>query len=142
MLCSDLDESLVMKPNIEVSQEYNENELINKELNTFGYYVTNHPSSKYQDGVMKLIKIKDYFDKYVDTVVIVGSVRKISTKKGEEMGFFSGSDETDTADYVIFPKNNSLLYDIKKDDFIKVRGQVTRRLDKYQIVVSNIEIIK
>ena len=142
MLCSDLDESLVMKPNIEVSQEYNENELINKELNTFGYYVTNHPSSKYQDGVMKLIKIKDYFDKYVDTVVIVGSVRKISTKKGEEMGFFSGSDETDTADYVIFPKKNSLLYDIKKDDFIKVRGQVTRRLDKYQIVVSNIEIIK
>jgi len=142
MLCSDLDESLVMKPNIEVSQEYNENELINKELNTFGYYVTNHPSSKYQDGVMKLNKIKDYFDKYVDTVVIVGSVRKISTKKGEEMGFFSGSDETDTADYVIFPKNNSLLYDIKKDDFIKVRGQVTRRLDKYQIVVSNIEIIK
>ncbi len=142
MLCSDLDESLVMRPNIEVTDEYSEVELMNKELNSFGYYVTNHPASKYQKGIMKLNRIKEYFDKYVDTVVIVGGIRKISTKKGEEMGFFSGSDETDTSDFVIFPKNNKYLYEIKKDDMIKVKGQVTKRIDKYQIVVSSIEIIK
>ena len=142
MLCSDLDESLVMRPNIEVTDEYSEVELMTKELNSFGYYVTNHPASKYQKGIMKLNRIKDYFDKYVDTVVIVGGIRKISTKKGEEMGFFSGSDETDTSDFVIFPKNNKYLYEIKKDDMVKVKGQVTKRIDKYQIVVSSIEIIK
>ena len=142
MLCSDLDESLVMKPNMEVVDEYSEVELMNKELSVFGYYVTNHPSSKYQKGIMKLNKIKDYFDKYVDIVVIVGNIRKISTKKGEEMGFFSGSDETDISDFVIFPRNNKYLYEIKKDDLIKVRGQVTKRIDKYQIVVSSIEVIR
>ncbi len=141
MLCSDLDESLVMRPNIEVYDEYSEVELMNKELNSFGYYVTNHPASKYQKGIMKLNRIKEYFDKYVDTVVIVGGIRKISTKKGEEMGFFSGSDETDISDFVIFPKNSKFLYEIKKDDLIKVRGQVTKRVDKYQIVVSNIEVL-
>ena len=57
------------------------------------------------------------------------------------MGFVSGSDETGTADFIIFPKNNQFLTMIKKDDFVKIRGQVTRRNDKFQIIVSNIELI-
>jgi DNA polymerase III alpha subunit len=122
-------------------KEYSDTELMSRELSTFGYYVTNHPSSKYQDGIMKIQDIKKYFDKYVDTVVIIGSIRKIKTKKAEDMGFISGSDETGTADFIIFPKNNKFLTQFKKDNFVKIRGQVTRRNDKYQIVVSNIELI-
>ena len=141
MLCSDLDESLVMKPNYDIEEEYSDTELMMRELNTFGYYVTNHPSSKYQDGIMKIQNIRNYFDKFVDTVVIIGSIRKIKTKKGEDMGFMSGSDETGTADFILFPKNNQFLNSFRKDDFVKIRGQVTRRNDKFQIVVSNIELI-
>ena len=141
MLCSDLDESLVMKPNYESQEEFSDTELMMRELNTFGYYVTNHPSSKYQDGIMKIQDIRKYFDKYVDTVVIIGSIRKIKTKKGEDMGFISGSDETGTADFIVFPKNNKFLTSFKKDNFVKIRGQVTRRNDKFQIVVSNMELI-
>lgn len=141
MLCSDLDESLVMKPNYDIEEEYSDTELMMRELNTFGYYVTNHPSSKYQEGIMKIQNIRNYFDKFVDTVVIIGSIRKIKTKKGEDMGFMSGSDETGTADFIIFPKNNQFLNSFRKDDFVKIRGQVTRRNDKFQIVVSNIELI-
>lgn len=141
MLCSDLDESLVMKPNYDIEEEYTDTELMMRELNTFGYYVTNHPASKYQDGIMKIQNIRNYFDKFVDTVVIIGSIRKIKTKKAEDMGFMSGSDETGTADFIIFPKNNKFLNSFRKDDFVKIRGQVTRRNDKFQIVVSNIELI-
>lgn len=141
MLCSDLDESLVMKPNYDYVNEFSDTELMNRELNTFGYYVTNHPASKYQDGIMKIQNIEKYFDKYVDTVVIIGSVRKIKTKKAEDMGFMAGSDETGTADFIIFPKNNKFLTMFRKDDFVKIRGQVTRRNDKFQIVVSNMEKI-
>lgn len=139
ILCSDLDESLVMKPNYEVTDEYNDSELMSRELNTFGYFVTNHPASKYQDGVMKIKDIKKFFDKYVNSVVIINSIRKIKTKKAEDMGFISGSDETDSCDFIIFPKNNRYLTELKKDDLVNIRGQVTRRIDKYQIVVSSIE---
>ena len=141
MLCSDLDESLVMKPNYDREKEFSDIELMSRELTTFGYYVTNHPSSKYQDGIMKIQDIKKYFDKYVDLVVIIGSIRKIKTKKAEDMGFISASDETGTTDFIVFPKNNRFLTVLKKDDFVKIRGQVTRRNDKFQIVVSNIEKI-
>lgn len=139
MLCSDLDESFVMKPNLIVVQEFSDNELMARELSTFGYYVTNHPASKYQEGIMKLQDIKKYFDKYVNCVTIVLSVKRIKTKAGEEMGFVVGSDETGTSEFIVFPKNNKFLIDLKKDDLIKIRGQVTRRFDKYQIVVSSIE---
>ncbi len=138
-LCSDLDESLVMKPNYEYTEEYSENELMASELNSFGFYVTNHPASKYQDGIMKIKDMRAFFDKYVNLVVIIGSVKKIKTKNGEDMGFILGSDETGSADFIIFPKNNKFLTMIKKDDLVKIRGQVTRRLDKYQIVISNVE---
>ena len=139
VLCSDLDESLVMKPNIVLQPEYSDGELMTRELACFGFYVTNHPSSKYQDGIMKINKMSENFDKYVDLVVIVGSIRKIKTKKGEDMGFISGSDETGTCDFIVFPKNDKYLIDLAKDDLIKVRGQVTKRIDKYQIVVRSIE---
>lgn len=141
VLCTDLDETLVMKPDIEIVDEYSENELMSKELLAFGYYVTNHPASKYHEGIMKIKDIKKFFDKFVTSVVIINSVRKIKTKKAEDMGFISASDETDSCDFIIFPKNNRYLIDIKKDDLIKVKGQVTRRNDKYQIVVSTIEKI-
>lgn len=139
MLCSDLDESLVMKPNYERDSEYSDSELMSRELDTFGYFVTNHPSSKYTDGVMKIKDIKKFFDKYVNCVVIINSIRKIKTKKAEDMGFISASDETDSCDFIIFPKNNRYLTELRKDDLVNIRGQVTRRNDKYQIIVSNIE---
>ena len=141
VLCSDLDESLVMKPNYESSNEYDDNELMARELDAFGYYVTNHPASKYQEGIMKLHDIKNFFDKYVTLVVIINNVRKIKTKKGEDMGFILGSDETDTGDFIVFPKNNKFLNMVNKNDLVKIRGQVTRRIDKYQVIVSNIEKI-
>ncbi len=138
-LCGDLDESLVMKPNYEVAEEFDDTELMNRELATFGYYVTNHPASKYQDGIMKIQDIRNFFDKYVTSVVIIDSIRKIKTKKGEDMGFITGSDETGTGDFIVFPKANKYLIDSRKGDLIKVKGQVTRRNDKFQIVVGTIE---
>ena len=138
-LCSDLDESLVMKPNYETSDEFDDTELMKRELDTFGYYVTNHPASKYQDGYMKLNDIKNYFDKYVNTVVIIDSIRKIKTKKAEDMGFISGSDETGVGDFIVFPKANRYLIECRKGDLVSIKGQVTRRNDKYQVVVGSIE---
>ena len=139
VLCNDLDESFVMKPNLEVCEEYSDNELMSRELNTFGYFVTNHPASKYTDGIMKIKDIRNFFDKYVECVVIINSIRKIKTKKAEDMGFIMGSDETDTCDFIIFPKNNKYLVELRKDDLVRIKGQVTRRADKYQIVVMRIE---
>ena len=139
-LLKDLDESLVMKPVINYVDEYSPEELMEMELDSYGFYITNHPASKYKDTV-KTNDVSKYFDKYIEMVVMVGSIRKIKTKKGEDMAFLSGSDEMGEMDFVIFPKNFNMLTGVNKNSLIKIRGQVTKRFDEYQVVINNLTIL-
>ena len=138
-LVKDLDESLVAKPIIKEYPEDRDEDLRQREYEAFGFYITNHPASKYKDSsIIKLENLKQYFDKNIKTVVLIEKIHKIKTKNNEEMAFISASDETASADYVIFPKQKHLLDEIKKGDLIMVFGRVTRRFDKYQVNINNI----
>lgn len=137
-LISNLDSSLVNKPEMDIIEEYPEIDLMQKEMELYGYYVSTHPASKYPN-VMKLIDIAKYFDKYIETVILVEKLRVINTKTGKDMAFLSGSDETTLADFVIFPDNVSLIATIKVGDLVKIRGKVERRFDKYQIIINKIQ---
>ena len=55
------------------------------------------------------------------------------------MAFLLGSDETASSEFVLFKTVFNKLDNIKVGDMVKVRGRVEKRLDKYQIVVSNID---
>jgi len=69
---------------------------------------------------------------------MVDNIKKIKTKKNEDMAFINASDETDKCDFTVFPKSFYLLQNISKGDMIKVWGSVTKRFDKYSIIISNI----
>lgn len=138
-LIKDLDESLVEKPIMEIFPEYDSNEILKKEIAVFGFFLTNHPASKYQDGVIKIKNLSQHFDKNIKMVTLIERISSIKTKKGEDMGFIDNSDETGTISSVIFPKKYQLLNNLKAGDLVILYGQVTKRFDKYQIVVANIE---
>ena len=139
-LISDLDPSFVMKPLLEEYPEYDEEILREKELTSFGFYVTNHPVSKYTDkSIMKLENIKQFFDKRVKCVVLLEKIRTIKTKKGDNMAFITASDETGSGEFVLFPSGYNLLYNIKKGDIIIVQGLVTKRFDSYQININGLQ---
>lgn len=139
-LISDLNPSFVMKPLLEEYPEYDEEILREKELTSFGFYVTNHPVSKYTDkSIMKLENIKQFFDKRVKCVVLLEKVRTIKTKKGDNMAFITASDETGNGEFVLFPSGYNLLYNIKKGDIIIVQGLVTKRFDSYQININGLQ---
>ena len=137
-LCKDLDESLVLKPVLVSYDEYEDGEIIQDELNCYGFYISNHPASKY--SAQEVVKVQDvikYFDKYVKMVVLITSIKKIKTKKNEDMALGNATDETGLIKFVIFPKNNSLISLLKQDKLYMMYGQITRRNYDYQIVVSN-----
>jgi len=138
-LVKDLDESLVMKPLIKEYSEDSEDVLRQKEFESFGFYITNHPASKFIDNtITKLNDIKNHFDKNIKTVVLIERINVIKTKNNEDMAFLTASDETGNAEFIIFPKQKMLLENIKKGDLILVFGKVTKRFDKYQININNI----
>ena len=55
------------------------------------------------------------------------------------MAFITGSDETATADYILFPKLYKEYNNIQKGDLLKVRGNVEKRLNQYQIIIEKIK---
>ena len=138
-LVADLDESLVMKPMLEHCEDLTVEEKRDEELQSYGFYLTNHPASKYQDkGIMKLEHIKKYFNQFVTCYVIIEQIKEIKTKQNQDMAFITASDETGNADFVVFTSAFSMIHSLKKQELVCIRGKVTKRLDKYQININSV----
>ena len=58
------------------------------------------------------------------------------------MSFITGSDETGSMEYTLFPKTYDLYPNIVKGDLLKVLGNVEKRLNEYQIVIRKIKNLK
>lgn len=134
-LIHDLDSSLVNKPEMVMESEMPEFDLMQHELDLFGFYVSTHPASKYTK-VMKQIDIASNFNKLVKTVVLVEKIKVIKTKKNKDMAFLVGSDETTSNEFILFDNLN--ISEINVGDLLLIEGRVERRLDKYQIIVNQI----
>ena len=140
-LIKDLDPSLVLKPDIEVQDELSKEILMANERELFGFYLSSHPTTTYKSKtqVLDLNQIENNFNKTVNTIILVEKIKITTTKKGENMAFVTGSDETTMADFTLFPKIFSKYEDIKKSDILLVKGRIEKRLDKYQIIVSDLK---
>ncbi len=138
----DNDESL--KPVLNIVMEYSNKELMKNEFEVFGFYLSKHPVTEYKIkyNTINLESINNYFDKFVDVVAYVDKLKIIKTKNNDEMCFITGSDEITNIDIVLFPTIFEMYKNIDVGDIIKVNGKVERRFDKYQLVVSKLEVIE
>lgn len=141
-LIKDLDRQFALEPEIIKHEEYSSKELMEKELNIFGFYLTNNPITEFKlkyNNIINLSEIELYFDKIVNAIVYVDKIKEINTSKGDKMCFISGSDEVMNADIVLFPKIYNLYKNINEGDIIFIRGRVEKRFDKYQIVANDLK---
>ena len=136
-LVESLDAAFCIPPALEIKEEYSEEELRLKEHDSYGFYVTNHPVSKYNDkSIVKLKEVENYFDKHIKCVVLVERIKTVKTKKGDNMAFITASDETDSKDFVVFPLAFYMISNLKVGDIITLQGKVTKRFSEYQINID------
>ena len=141
-LCHDLDASLVLKPEIIETGEYKELELINMEKELYGFFLSNHPTINYKIKFHDIINLKDienYFNTWKNMIVFVENTKEITTKKGDKMLIFQGSDEERVIDFIIFPKTYEEFFDVKKGYVLKIYGHIEKRNGLYQVIVSKLE---
>ena len=142
-LVESLDAAFCIPPALEIKEEYSEEELRLKEHDSYGFYVTNHPISKYNDkSIVKLKEVENYFDKHIKCVVLVERIKTVKTKKGDNMAFITASDETDSKDFVVFPLAFYMISNLKVGDIITLQGKVTKRFSEYQINIDFLNKIK
>lgn len=141
-LRSDLEDDFVLKPTMEEKPDLLSEEMRKEEYETYGFYISNHPSSRYIDkSIMKLENIKNYYDQHIKCVIMVEKIKEITTKKNEKMAFLTGSDETETGNFVVFQKVMKDLEGVKEGELILVQGRVARRFSDFQINVNSIQKI-
>lgn len=143
-LTKDIDPSLVMKPEIEISSDYDKEYLLSKEKEVFGFYLSCHPTTLYKKDnpyCIYLIDVDKYFNKKVDVLVLIEKIKQITTKKGENMAFITGSDETARYEFIVFPKifRNANL---EVGKVVKIRGNVEKRMNELQIIVDKIKYLQ
>ncbi len=141
-LCKDLNLVLDNPPVFENTHDYDNKELIEIELNNYGFYLSFHPVTKYdRSNVIKLNEFKKYFDKTITTILFVENIKSISTKNNERMSFVKLSDEFDSVEGVIFPSSYKKLGEIKKNNVYKINAHVERRNNTYQLIIYNMILL-
>lgn len=129
------------KPELHNYKELPNKTLMQKELEVFGFYLSNHPITEYKKQNPKSIELKNvssYFDKIVEAIVITDKTKEIETKNKDKMMFLTASDELAQTTIVIFPKTYQTINKIEVGDILKIIGKVEKRFDQYQIVATKI----
>ena len=131
------------KPALISIDDYTEEEKISNQLELFGFYLSNHPTNKYKEQKdISTKEIPKYYDKYISLVLIIDNIKEVTTKKNDIMAFITASDEFGKTSLTLFPKIYKQYNNIKKKDIIRIKGNVEKRFDRYQVVVNNITILK
>ncbi len=144
-LTKDLDPSLVLLPELAYLEEYSKSELLEQEQQTFGFYISNHPTTMYikqYPHVCSLETLEKYYNRRISVLVMIEKIKTITTKKGETMAFFSGSDATRILDFTLFPRIYQNYQQVEKGDLCLITGKVEKRLDQIQMIVDKLQVIR
>lgn len=142
-LIKEINKEFVDEPIIDIASEDSNDEILEREFDVYGFYFGNHPVVKYKnDKCIDIKDIKKYLDRNVLVVGIIDNVKEITTKRKEKMAFISISDESSSIDLTLFPNIYVKFNGIKKGNILLVQAKVERRYENYQLIVSNLKILK
>ena len=125
--------------------EKSKREQLSWEMETMGFYISGHPLDEYSERIKNLTSIADIKNrkfsegKVVKIVGIIVSIRKHTTKKGDEMCFMRIEDYNDRIDVTVFSstyyKSVSILY---PDSAIIVQGKIEFSNEEVVILANNL----
>ena len=124
-------------------EEYTKEEQIENQLDTFGFYLSNHPTNIYKkDSDIDTLSIEKYFDRTISMVLSIDNIKEVTTKNNDIMSFVTASDEYGQISLTLFPKTYKQYNNIKKKDIIRILGRVEKRFDQYQIIVNSLNLLE
>ncbi len=129
-------------PEMVIYDEFPKDELIDMEFRMFGFYLSEHPVSKYRVNENTLEQLEKLYNKEINVILKVNSIKEVVTKKNDVMAFFRGSDEYSVVDLVLFPKTYIKYNYVENGSIIRVFGVVEKRYDQYQIVVRKLDVLE
>ena len=136
-----------IRPKYMVVEPIQEEDKLRLEKEVLGFYLSSHPVSIYEKFLSQL-NITFLYEfippkNYGKAVVYIGEMKKIRTKKGEQMAFFTMSDQTGEMEAVVFPNVLKKMATIlQQGNILVVEGKIEERQGKIQFIVQKGQDIK
>ena len=125
-------------------EDYPLQEKLRLEKEYIGFYISDHPLKAINQAAQILSPIslsalsEQKTKQKVSAVVMLNSVRKIITKKGDPMAFVQMEDITGEAEGTIFPSTYQELEPLLEEGKqLIVWGKAQKRNDKYQLIIDD-----
>ncbi|MDX2239880.1 MAG: DNA polymerase III subunit alpha [Leptolyngbyaceae cyanobacterium bins.302] len=119
------------------------------EKEILGFYISDHPLRSVHEAArilapINLSDLEDYADgTSVSAIVIVASIKPVTTKKGDRMAILQIEDITGHTEAVVFPKSYERIHQhIQADARLMLWGKIDRRDDQTQFIVDDAEPIE
>lgn len=127
-------------------EDFTQMKKLTDEKELLGIYVSSHPLKEYRvplrnNGYVSLLRAQEMGNqKAVKCAVIIQSIKKIRTKRGDPMAFMSVGDETEDIETVIFPE----LYRaenrwLTEERLIIIQGKIEMRNGRIQMLISEMK---
>ena len=141
-LCKNLSLVIDEKPVFDNVEDYNEKEIIDNEINNYGFYLSYHPVTKYERSkYITINNFKDYFNKVISMVLYVENTKTIKAKTGDKMSFLTLSDEYGLLEGIVFPETYKKTGEVEKNKVYLFDGRVERRNNTYQLIIYSVNEI-
>ena len=136
-------------PKADPVSDYPPQEKLRMEKELLGFYVSAHPLKNIKQSSsllapINLVDLGEQKDKnLVCVVVMLNHVKKVMTKKGEQMAILQIEDLTTTSEAVVFPKTYERINAILEIDArLIVWGKVDKRDEQTQLLVEDAEQVE
>jgi DNA polymerase III subunit alpha len=136
-------------PKAAIVEDYASQERLRLEKEVLGFYISDHPLKDIRESSrvlapISLGNVSAYADRSVSAIVMVTTVKNVTTKKGDAMAIPVLEDLTGQVEAVVFPKSYALIgHLIKPDARLIVWGKVDRQDDdRIQFIVDDAEAIE
>ncbi len=132
---------LTIRPKYMDVEPMREEDKLRMEKEVLGFYLSNHPVSVYEKYVSAL-KVHALFDpfppnSYRKAIVYIGEIKKIRTKKGEQMAFLTISDSSGEMEAVVFPNVFKRISPIlQQGNILVIEGKEEERQGKTQFMIK------
>ena len=130
-------------------EDYPLQEKLRLEKEYIGFYISDHPLKAVNKAAQILSPIslialpEQKARQKISAVVMLNSVRKIITKKGDPMAFVQMEDITGEAEGTIFPSTyQDLEHLLEEGNQLIVWGKPQKRNDKYQLIIDDAEVVE
>ncbi len=136
-------------PSTSTVEDYPLPEKLRLEKEYIGFYISDHPLKAINQAAQILSPInlsalpEQKARQKISAVVMLNSVRKIITKKGDPMAFVQMEDITGEAEGTIFPSTYQDLESLLEEgNQLIVWGKAQKRNDKYQLIIDDAEVVE